>query len=302
MNINYYTGIQSLENSFSPNIAFLQNSTPYGLVQSSDGSLSMNPKPPAFVVGEQVLGPLIGRFTSVFSTLWSYAQAVDSVFTRVVTIPGAAAQPQVDAIIRELDIKSLDEGTFKSMFISEWRSDWMNEMRVQLLNEEQVKAAYEKFPHLTSRFEKYLSSDQIKRYQAFLKKESQSKQEGRQENSHTSFESDKSSAYKQAVNEAGCHTSNDANCYTDEDVNFSTSDIIERINKIPNVNPQHLDHALRILFPEKTENEVRNIGQAAVRKVHRKIMLTIHPDKVEGTAAEAVIVNVALDTLMTHLF
>lgn len=77
------------------------NATGYGLVQSSNGTLILNPKTPAYVFGEQLrllVDNAIDISAPVFSKLGQAASALDRVFTRALTIfPGASAEKVTEA-------------------------------------------------------------------------------------------------------------------------------------------------------------------------------------------------------------
>jgi len=166
MNLTCYTGIQNLGGgSLSTGITFLQANAPYGLVQNLDGSLSINPKTPATVVGELILRPLIDCTTQAFSRLWQCARTLDSLFTRAVTFPGAAAADlsqispsQVNQYIQKLDISGLDQHTFQQIFLDN-PTGAEDRRRVQLLNDEQVKTAFLKFGSVN--FTPHLSASQL---------------------------------------------------------------------------------------------------------------------------------------------
>lgn len=77
------------------------NASGYGLTQSFDGSLILNPKTPAYVFDEQLrllVDKAIDISAPVFSKLGDAASSIDRAFTRALTIfPGAAAEKVTEA-------------------------------------------------------------------------------------------------------------------------------------------------------------------------------------------------------------
>lgn len=123
-----------------------------------------------------ILRPLIDRTAQAFSTLWRCARAIDSLFSRLVTLPSAAAADlsqlslsQVDKYIRELDISGLDDYTFRQIFVNNLTDE--NRIRIQLLNAEQVKAAFVRFfgsVEYSKDFARSLSTSQLRRLENSL--------------------------------------------------------------------------------------------------------------------------------------